>query len=62
MDIGPQLTEVKSNSISIYIIIAFSRIKGLVGKVEKSTHVDINKDGYIGGRPGHHRPPHPKPH
>jgi hypothetical protein len=27
-----------------------------VGKIERATHIDINKDGYIGGRPGYYPP------
>ncbi|CAF4544887.1 unnamed protein product, partial [Rotaria magnacalcarata] len=33
----------------------------LVGKLEKATHIDFNKDGRIGGRPGVYPPqPHHK--
>jgi hypothetical protein len=29
---------------------------GLVGQVERATHIDLNRDGVIGGRPGQYRP------
>jgi hypothetical protein len=29
---------------------------GLIGKIEKATHIDINRDGFIGGRPGYYPP------
>ncbi len=39
------------------LIIRFSSI-GLVGKIERATHIDINRDGFIGGRPGCYPPAH----
>lgn len=35
---------------------------GLIGKIEKATHIDINRDGYIGGPPAYYPPvpPHKK--
>jgi hypothetical protein len=30
---------------------------GLIGKIEKAAHIDINKDGYIGGPPVYYPPP-----
>jgi hypothetical protein len=30
---------------------------GLIGKIERATHIDINRDGYIGGHPGYYYPP-----
>jgi hypothetical protein len=38
---------------------------GLIGKIEQATHIDLNRDGYIGGRPGYYYPPpqsHTKKH
>lgn len=29
---------------------------GLVGQIERATHIDLNRDGVIGGRVGHVRP------
>ena len=44
---------------STLLLPSFSRCffqKGLVGKIEQATHIDLNGDGIIGGRPGQYRP------
>ncbi len=46
----------KTKFVSDFIMFFFRL--GLVGKIEKATHIDLNRDGYIGGRPGY-LPPQP---
>ncbi len=49
--------EVKENKHQIVTSSCFFLL-GLVGKIERATHIDINRDGYIGGPPGYYPPPH----
>lgn len=40
------------------MMITFVFHLGLVGQIERATHIDLNRDGVIGGRPGHYHRPH----
>ncbi len=53
--------EVRSHHL--YHNLLFVSLIGLIGKIERATHIDINRDGYIGGRPGYYPPQgHQKKH
>ena len=60
MDIDPLPVEVRFHIRTMNSIQKLFFSLGLVGKIERATHIDINRDGYIGGRP-YYYPPQPAP-
>ena len=37
------------------ILLIYTFLLGLIGQLERATHIDLNGDGRIGGHPGHYR-------
>ena len=48
--------EVNTVLSHLHLSLCILRHLGLVGKIEAATHIDLNGDGFIGGRPGQYRP------